>query len=144
VTPYRKALNALGVGGSTGLTLEADGQYEVVYLTAAYTANTTDAGHAFESDLTGIVHRQAIPATSWEGRVFGATGFTITDPGGGAVVTQIVVVKQGNGQGGVGGGGTPGTSRLIAHQTLATPVTWDGVADQQNFNASGIFRLGAA
>lgn len=138
---YKKALQALG--NPTGLTLETDGTYEILYLTSAYTVDLSDTGDEFESDLSGISHRETLSSLSWSSRVFDAANFTITDPDNGDTVTQIVLVKSGNGTGGVGGGGTAGTNRLIAHQN-GLSVAWDGVDDDHEFNASGIFRLGGA
>ncbi len=140
MTPYNKALHALGVPG--GLTLEDDGQYEILYLTSAYSASLGDAGHEFESQLSGISHREVIPATAWANRVFDAAGFSVSDPGNSQTVTQFVLVKSGNGSGGSGGGGTAGTNRLLAHHTLGAPVTWDGAPDQHGFAPQGIFRIG--
>ena len=142
MTPYESALHALGVAGASGLTLENDGTYEILYLTAGYTVNLDT--HDFEDDLgANISHRETI-TTTWAGRVFDASDIAVTDPNNGQTVTQIVIVKSGNGTNGVGGGGTAGTNRLICHQALASSVTWDGTNDSQTFNASGIFRIGAA
>jgi hypothetical protein len=132
MTPYRKALHA----GFTGqLTLNA-GTFQILYLRAGYTANTGDGGHEFESDLgANISHRQTLTGVTWSNRTFSAADLTVTDPNNGDTVTQKVIVK---------GTGPSGTNRLVAHQTLPAPVAWDGVADSQAFNASGIFRVGGA
>lgn len=144
MTPFKKALHALGVPG--GLTLENDGVYEMLYLTSAYTANLTDAGHEFESNLTGISHRETISSPNWTARVFSFNDKTVTDPNNGQTVTQQVLIKTTNGaaSGAAGGGGTAATRRLIAHQMLAQSVTWDGTNDTMDISASGAFRIGGA
>lgn len=142
MTPYNRALHALGVPG--GLTLEGDGVYEMLYLRDAYVVDVSDTGHEFESHLgANISHREVVDC-NWANRVFSGVNKTVTDPNNGDTVTKKVLVKVGNGVGGVGGGGAAATNRLIAYQLLSQPVTWDGTNDQQNFNASGIFRLGGA
>lgn len=142
MTPYNEALQALG--SPTGLTLEADGTYEILYLLDAYTVNLADGGHDFEDDLgANISHRETLANVSWSNRVLDADDLTVTDPDNGQTVTKIAIVKSGNGAGGVGGGGTAATNRLICYQALAGSVTWDGTNDNQTFNGSGIFRIGA-
>lgn len=137
---YKEALHALG--DPTGLTLEADGTYEILFCTSAYTPDLTDGGDDFEDDLAGISHRETLSGVSWTNRVFDADDVTVSDPDNGDTVTQAVLVKSGNGTGGTGGGGTAATNRLIAHHTLTSSVTWDGTNDDFKFNASGLFRLG--
>lgn len=144
MTPYNTALQALGVAGSAGLSLdEAGAQFEMLFLTSAYTADLTNAGHDFENDLTGISHREVLSGHSWTNRVFTVSDKTVTDPNNGQTVTQMVLVKSGNGSGGRGGGGTAATNRVIAHQTLSSAVAWDGTNDNLDINGSGIFRIGA-
>ena len=143
MTPFNTALHALGVPG--GLTLEADGTYEMLFMRDAYVADLTDTGHAFESNLgANISHREVVPTTSWVNRVMGGDDFPITDPNNGDTVTKIVLIKSGNGAGGSGGGGTAATNRVIAYQLLGTPRTWDGTNDTFDVNASGFFRIGGA
>ena len=130
MTPYATAINKLGSGD---LDLSS-GDFQILYLRAGYTANTGDGGHSTEADLgANISHREDL-TTSWSGRTFGATNFQISDPDNDDTVTQIVIVK---------GSGAAGTNDLVCHQTLDTPVTWDGVPDQQTFDSRGIFRIGA-
>lgn len=141
MTPYDAALQALGE--VSGLTFEADGTYEILYLTSGYTVDLDL--HDFEDDLgANISHRETLSSVTWTGRVLDAADLTVTDPNNGQTVTQIVIVKSGNGVSGAGGGGTAATNRLICHQTLAASVTWDGTNDNQTFDANGIFRIGAA
>jgi hypothetical protein len=143
MTPYYKALHALGVPG--GLTLEADGTYEILYLRAGYAPVLTDVGHEFETSLgANISHRETVVNPSWTNRVFSFDDKAVTDPNNGDTVTQQVLVKSGNGAGGAGGGGTAATNRLIAYESLAQPVTWDGTNDTMDVSASGAFRLGGA
>lgn len=134
--PYNRALQALGAGD---LALD-DGTFDMAYLLDAYVANQGDAGHDFEDDLgANISHRQAIVNPTWVNRVFDADDMAVVDPNNGQTVTKIALIKAT----GTGGGGTAATNRLIAYQALSGPVTWDGTNDNQTFNASGIFRIGA-
>ena len=138
MTPYDAALHAIGGGD---LTLD-DGTFEILYLLDAYVVDLDN--HDFEADLgANISHREQL-VTSWVNRVFDANDRAITDPNNGQTVTKIAIVKVANGAGGAGGGGTAATNRLVCYQALAAPVSWDGTNDNQTFNASGIFRLGAA
>lgn len=139
---FKTALQALGEGA---LTLETDGTYELLFITGDYTVDLDDDGDEFEDDLgANISHRETLSNVAWVDRVLDADDVSITDPDNEDTVTQVVIVKSGNGEGGAGGGGTASTNRLICHQTLASSVSWDGTNDSFVFHASGIFRLGSA
>lgn len=131
MTPYNTAIQKMGAGQ---LDLSS-GTFQILYVSAGYTADLTDGGDSTESDLgANIVHRETLSGVTWSGRVFDAADLSITDPGSGTV-TQIVIVK---------GASANGSNDLICHEALDSPLVFDGTNDTQTFHASGIFRIGAA
>ena len=130
MTPYDAALQSLG---EAGLDLSS-GTFQILYLTSGYTVDLDT--HSTEADLgANISHRETLSNVTWTSRVFDADDLTVTDPDNGETVTQIVIVK---------GSAAAGANPLVCHQALSSSVTWDGTNDSQTFNASGIFRIGAA
>lgn len=131
---YNKFLHALGLG-----TIDlSTGNFRLALVdTGTYTVDTSDTGHQYESDLSGVLTEPLLVTPTWVNRVFDAADFsgTYTDPGGGGTGEAFVLYKD---------TGTPATSPLIAYfdSPAALPITLDGTDDSITFNASGIFKIG--
>lgn len=110
--------------------------------TGAYTVDLTDAGHGFLSDIPALARlTEGTLVTSFgtlADRVFDADDFigTFPDPGGGATGEALVIYKD---------TGVEGTSPLLFFFDSITglPMTLDGTDDTVQFNASGIWKIGA-
>jgi len=136
---YNKFLAALAAG-SIDLT---SGTFKMVLCdSATYTADLTDSGDEFLSDISGGARLTTGTLTTTFGvlasRVFDASDFTGTfpDPGGGATGEILVIYKD---------TGVEATSPLLFYYDTITglPMTLDGTDDTVQFNASGIWKLGA-
>jgi len=132
---YAKFLQALGEG-SIDLS---SGTFKIALVdTGTYTADVSDTGDEFLSDLSGVLETATLATPTWVNRIFDADDFVgnFPDSGGGATGEALVIYKD---------TGVAGTSPLILYLDTVTglPITLDGTPDSLTFNASGIYKLGA-
>jgi len=132
---YNSALQAAFDGSSVDLST-AD--VRVAFVDSGYTADLTDGGDEFLSDVKAagtVLTTSDLSNVSWSNRVLEADDPTITDPGSGEATQAVVYIDT----------GTDSTSRLLGHTDTASglPLTFDGTNDNLTFNASGILKLGS-
>jgi len=132
---YNSALQAAFDGSSVDLST-AD--VRVAFVDSGYTADLTDGGDEFLSDVKAagtVLTTSDLSNVSWSNRVLDADDPTITDPGSGEATQAVVYIDT----------GTDSTSRLLGHTDTASglPLTFDGTNDNLTFNASGILKLGS-
>jgi len=132
---YNSALQAAFDGSSVDLST-AD--VRVAFVDSGYTADLTDGGDEFLSDVKAagtVLTTSDLSNVSWSSRVLDADDPTITDPGSGEATQAVVYIDT----------GTDSTSRLLGHTDTASglPLTFDGTNDNLTFNASGILKLGS-
>lgn len=126
---WREALMQATANSSLGGTVKA-----ALVDTGTYTYN---AAHEFQSSLSGVVGTaQTLGTKTFTDGVFDAANSVFTAVSGATVEAIVIYVDT----------GSAATSRLVAYiDTGATglPVTPNGGDININWNASGIFRLGA-
>jgi len=132
---YNSALQAAFDGSGVDLST-AD--VRVAFVDSGYTADLTDGGDEFLSDVKAagtVLTTSDLSNVSWSNRVLDADDPTITDPGSGEATQAAVYIDT----------GTDSTSRLLGHTDTASglPLTFDGTNDNLTFNASGILKLGS-
>jgi hypothetical protein len=132
---YNSALQAAFDGSGVDLST-AD--VRVAFVDSGYTADLTDGGDEFLSDVKAagtVLTTSDLSNVSWSNRVLDADDPTITDPGSGEATQAVVYIDT----------GTDSTSRLLGHTDTASglPLTFDGTNDNLTFNASGILKLGS-
>jgi len=132
---YNSALQAAFDGSGVDLST-AD--VRVAFVDSGYTADLTDGGDEFLSDVKAagtVLTTSDLSNVSWSNRVLEADDPTITDPGSGEATQAVVYIDT----------GTDSTSRLLGHTDTASglPLTFDGTNDNLTFNASGILKLGS-
>lgn len=132
---YNSALQAAFDGSGVDLST-AD--VRVAFVDSGYTADLTDSGDEFLSDVKAagtVLTTSDLSNVSWSTRVLDADDPTITDPGSGEATQAVVYIDT----------GTDSTSRLLGHTDTASglPLTFDGANDNLTFNASGILKLGS-
>jgi hypothetical protein len=132
---YNSALQAAFDGSGVDLST-AD--VRVAFVDSGYTADLTDGGDEFLSDVKAsgtVLTASDLSNVSWSSRVLDADDPTITDPGSGEATQAVVYIDT----------GTDSTSRLLGHTDTASglPLTFDGTNDNLQFNASGILKLGS-
>jgi hypothetical protein len=132
---YNSALQAAFDGSGVDLST-AD--VRVAFVDSGYTADLTDGGDEFLSDVKAagtVLTTSDLSNVSWSTRVLDADDPTITDPGSGEATQAVVYIDT----------GTDSTSRLLGHTDTASglPLTFDGTNDNLTFNASGILKLGS-
>lgn len=131
MTLYEKFLHKAFDGSGINL---AGADIRAVFCSSAYTPDTSDEGHEFHSDLTGILHTETMSSVTWANRVLDCADFTVTDPGGATTATQLVWVLW----------VTDTNDSILIGVDDITDVTFDGTNDDATVNANGIFRLGGA
>jgi len=132
---YNTALQAAFDGSGVDLST-AD--VRVAFVDSGYTADLTDGGDKFLSDVKAagtVLTTSDLSNVSWSTRVLDADDPTITDPGSGQATQAVVYIHT----------GTDSTARLLGHTDTASglPLTFDGTNDNLTFNASGILKLGS-
>lgn len=132
---YNTALQAAFDGSGVDLT-SAD--VRVAFVDSGYTADLTDGGDEFLSDVKAsgtILTTVDVSNVTWTNRVLDGDDASITDPGSGEAVHAVVYIHT----------GTDSTARLLAHSDTASglPLQFDGTNDNLTFNASGILKLGS-
>jgi hypothetical protein len=132
---YNSALQAAFDGSGVDLST-AD--VRVAFVDSGYTADLTDGGDEFLSDVKQngtVLTTSDLSNVSWSNRVLDADDPTITDPGSGEATQAVVYIDT----------GTDSTARLLGHTDTASglPLQFDGTNDNLTFNASGILKLGS-